>query len=117
MRDRYYYESLLDVFRHLQLKHIGRHSYQHVVFPGTRSDLGAFAWVKCKTCDFRGVGSGREVRNHLQSHRGSGEENLEIFCRICHKDDQALGIFEDFEEFIEHFQYTHSDILLFLADR
>ena len=119
LNERFYYPSLEDVHRHLKMKHlgVGRNNNNQIVFPGSRSNLAAFSWAKCKTCDFRGVGSGREVRNHLQSHQGSGEENLEIFCRICHKDDKALGIFEDFQEFIEHFQDTHRDILLFLADK
>ena len=119
LAERFYYPTLDDVHRHLKLKHlgVGRNCNNKVVFPGSRANLAAFAWVKCKTCDFRGIGHGREVRNHLKSHLGSGEENLEIFCRICHKDDQALGIFEDFQEFIIHFEENHGDILPFLADQ
>ena len=118
LSDRFYFPSLEDVFRHLKLNHlkISRNNSQ-IVFPGSKSNLSAFAWVKCKTCDFRGVGHGREVRNHLRSHLGSGEENLEIFCRICHRDDKALGIFEDFQEFIIHFEENHSDIVPFLHDQ
>ena len=120
LTERLYYPSLEDVHRHLNMKHFGlsrNNNNNQVVFPGSRSNLAAFSWVKCKTCEFRGVGSGAEVRNHLQSHPGSGVENLEIFCRICHKDDKALAIFEDFQEFIEHFQETHGDIMKFLADK
>ena len=116
LSERFYYPSLEDVHRHLKLKHlgVGKNNNKQIVFPGSRSNLAAFSWVKCKTCDFRGVGNGREVKNHLKSHPGSGEENLEIFCRICHKDDKALGIFEDFHEFISHFEDTHRDIVPFL---
>ena len=113
LRDRYYYESLQDVFRHLQLKHIGRHSYQHVVFPGTRSDLGAFAWVKCKTCDFRGIGYGEEIWSHLRSQ--CGLVHPDIFCRLCHKDERGGGAFVDFIEFEEHFERRHYDIIQCLS--
>ena len=115
MSARYYYQALEDVYRHLRLRHFGvedSNKISHVLLPGSQSNLEAFAWVKCKICDFRGIGGGREVRDHLQLHSGSGEENLKIFCRLCHREDTLIvKHFQDFKEFVEHFKAGHGDIL------
>ena len=109
--DRFYYDSILDVFRHLHDKHFGERTINQVVLPGTRSNFSAFAWAKCKTCDFRGIGWGKEVFSHLRSHPGSGLDNFDIFCRLCPKDDKGVETFENFVEFQSHFRKKHCDII------
>ena len=114
LEDRVYYQSLESVNSHLKWNHLGVKNYNlsNIVFPGSLSNLQAFAWVKCKVCAFRGIGGGREVRDHLQLHSGSGEENLKIFCRLCHREDTLIvKHFQDFKEFVEHFKAGHGDIL------
>ena len=117
LKDRFYYQSHQDVLRHLESKHygVGRKTEANIIFPGSRSNLSAFAWVKCRACQFRGIGGGEEVFNHLKSHPGSGPENLDIFCRLCHKDDTAAEIFEDFREFEDHFKKSHHQIIQTLS--
>ena len=117
MSDRYLYQALEDVFRHLRLKHFGvaGNKMSNIILPGSQSNLEAFAWVKCKICDFRGIGGGEEVRNHLQHHQSGGQENLDIFCRLCHRDDRNLvDTFQNFEEYAQHFKADHGDIVRIL---
>ena len=114
LTDRFYYQSLEDVNKHLKLKHLGVNNYNisNIVLPGSPSNLLAFAWVNCKVCHFKGIGGGKEVWDHLLLHSGSGERILEIFCRLCHRED-TLNVkhFQDFQEFLEHFKAGHSDII------
>ena len=113
MGDRYYYQAIEDVYRHLRLKHFdfNRINITNVILPGSRSNLEAFARVKCKICDFKGIGGGQEVRDHLQRH-GGGDKDLEIFSRLCHREDTLnVNTFEDFKEFVDHFQAGHGDIV------
>ena len=114
LTDRFYYQSLEDVNKHLKLKHLGVNNYKisNIVLPGSPSNLLAFAWVNCKVCHFKGIGGGKEVWDHLLLHSGSGERILEIFCRLCHRED-TLNVkhFQDFQEFLEHFKAGHSDII------
>ena len=116
--DRFYYQALEEVFRHLKLKHFGvdRNRISNVVLPGSLSDLEAFAWAKCKICDFKRIGGVQEVRDHLQRHPGSGGEDLEIFCRLCHRQDTLnVNTFHDIKEFVDHFKEGHGDIVRSLS--
>ena len=114
LKDRYYYQAIEDVFRHLKLKHFGveRNKISNVVLPGSLNNLEAFAWFNCKICGFRKIGVGQEVRDHLQRHPGSGEESLEILCRLCHREDTLnVNAFQNSKEFLEHFKEGHGDIV------
>ena len=109
---RYYYKSYEDTCRHIKFKHVGNNLYQNIIFPGDLIDLSCFAWVKCKTCDFKGIGLGREVNDHLRDkHRGGEMRDLNIFCRICDKSESSIHNYDDANDFINHMKINHKDML------
>jgi len=113
--ERYLYTDYDDILRHLKLKHNGNNPHQNIIFPGDMNNLTNFAWVKCKTCDFKGIGLGKEVRNHLaEKHKGGGLQDFNIFCRICDKDDRAVCNYDDAEEFADHMRIGHDGIIKYL---
>lgn len=113
--DRFLYKDYDDILRHLKLKHNGNNPNQNIIFPGDMKNLANFAWVKCKTCDFKGLGLGKEVMKHLaEKHRSGGLQDFNIFCRICDKDERSICNFDDAEEFIDHMQTGHGGMIKYL---
>ena len=49
---RYLYCRLSDLHTHLRLRHSVPPSLQHVILPGSRTQLGALAWVECQLCQY-----------------------------------------------------------------
>ena len=142
---RYYYSRKEEVLTHLRLKHISPHliplmgkEESYIKFPGPGCSNGnfmlGFAWIKCKNCEFSGIGlsSPDLIRNHLRSHEisdhllsssqilarnhGRGIKFFNIFCRLCHKDDRAVDVFESVEEFKNHMKQKHSELLKMRSD-
>jgi len=113
--ERFLYKDYDDILRHLKLKHNGNNPNQNIIFPGDMKNLANFAWVKCKTCDFKGLGLGKEVMRHLaEKHRSGGLQDFNIFCRICDKDEKSICNFDDAEEFIDHMQTGHGAMIKYL---
>eukprot|EP00088_Acartia_fossae_P049048 TRINITY_DN53765_c0_g1_i1.p2 TRINITY_DN53765_c0_g1~~TRINITY_DN53765_c0_g1_i1.p2 ORF type:complete len:100 (+),score=8.51 TRINITY_DN53765_c0_g1_i1:35-301(+) len=81
-----------------------------VIYPGSKEDLTPMAWVKCKSCDYQGVGLGKETLTHSKIH-GEGLVHFVIMCRICHpKYDPKSALFDDRKEFEEHVYIYHKQI-------
>lgn len=116
--ERYLYTDYDDILRHLKLKHNGNNPHQNIIFPGDMNNLTNFAWVKCKTCDFKGIGLGKEVRKHLaEKHKNGGLQDFNIFCRICDKDDRAVCNYDDADEFADHMRVGHDGIIKYLPSK
>ena len=64
--DRYYYTRREQVLDHLRLKHFGQDVVkdENIKYPGDRNSLLGFAWIKCKNCEFSGVGLGEDLIQH-----------------------------------------------------
>lgn len=110
--DRFLYKDYDDILRHLKLKHNGNNPHQNIIFPGDMKNLSNFAWVKCKTCDFKGLGLGKEVMKHLaEKHKRGGLQDFNIFCRICDKDERSVYNYDDAEDFADHMHTGHDGII------
>jgi len=114
LMERFLYKDYFDIVRHLKLKHNGNNAHQNIIFPGDKKNMENFAWVMCKTngCEFKGLGLGQEVKQHLRDkHRGGGMGDFNIFCRICHVNESVINTYDDEEEFVEHMEQGHKDII------
>ena len=112
--DRYYYTRREQVLDHLRLKHFGQDVVkdENIKYPGDRNSLLGFAWIKCKNCEFSGVGLGEDLIQHqVKAHYGGGIKFFNIFCRLCHKDDRVVDVLETAEEFKDHMKVKHSELL------
>lgn len=110
--DRYLYYDVQHVLRHLKLKHTFKENEREkmVIYPGSKDELGALAWVQCKSCVYQGVGLGKETLSHSKIH-GEGLVHFVIMCRICHpKYDPKSDFFDNQKEFEEHVFTYHKPI-------
>jgi len=112
--ERYHYQNLEDVLNHLKMKHFGTDvtNLKNVLFPGRKDILTAFAWVKCKLCEFTAIGLGHEIQNHQHlKHSGGGLKHYSIFCRLCDKVyNPKIAPFHDDRDFEDHIEYFHREI-------
>ena len=116
--ERYFYNSLEDVIKHLSLKHYGTKERKDVLMPGTKKNLLPYCWVSCKTCGYKGMGLGKEsIMHQRRRHNGEDMTNYNIFCRLCAKDETYYDFFDTGEEFEEHMIQEHKDIVRLLPDK
>ena len=111
--DKYFYYRLEDVKTHLRVYHFGLNidHDSNINFPGNKKNLLGFSWVRCKRCDFSGIGLGKEIILHQnKEHKGGGLEHFMIYCRLCHKDFEtckSVTPFDDPVEFETHMKTHH----------
>ena len=115
--DKYFYHRFEDVKTHLRVHHFGLNidHDSNINFPGNKKNLLGFSWVRCKRCDFSGIGLGKEIILHQnKEHKGGGLEHFMIYCRLCHKDFEtckSVTPFDDPVEFETHMKTHHPMIV------